>query len=278
MAAPLRITPLSANTVQGRNLLAEHGMAVWIEAGPRAMLFDTGQGLVLEHNAKQLGVDLSRCGIVALSHGHYDHTGGLPALRRLAPHSEVFAHPNAMKTRFSRQPDGRVLSAGCPQMTIPPERFHAVDAMTEITPGVWLTGPVPRRNEFETAGGNFFFDEAATQPDEISDDQAMVLQTVDGIVLLAGCAHSGIVNILDFVAERFAGAPLLAILGGLHLSKADDDRLARTVDRLEKVGPGKLLLGHCTGERAMTEARRRFGAACEELAVGKSWEFPPMSD
>ena len=184
------VTVLAENTAQGIGLLGEHGLGLWIESLDTCVLFDTGQGLALPGNAEKLGVDLDCADAVVLSHGHYDHSGGLSHALSQAPNARIFLHPSALATRFSCR-EGQVREIGMPA--------HVRDAVnarqtsvtwikepTEIAPGMLVTGPIPRRNGFEDTGGPFFFDRDGTRPDPIEDDQAMWIETPAGVVVLLG--------------------------------------------------------------------------------------------
>jgi len=149
------------NTVQRRDLLAEHGLAFWIERDDRRILFDTGQGLTLQHNAATLGIDLSSVDAIIVSHGHYDHTGGLVKALPAFGRADVYAHISAFRDRFIRSDSGQVRPVGSPIESLGwlnsrvgqvlPTRSGPV----RLGGGVNLTGEIPRRNDFEDAGGNF---------------------------------------------------------------------------------------------------------------------------
>lgn len=278
MINSLKITVLSENTAGRRDVLAEHGLALWIETDGRHILFDTGQGLALAHNADLLGVDLHEADTIALSHGHYDHTGGLYAEIEKFRRASVYAHLTAFRPRFSRAQDGRVSQVGSPVPSLDwlqarVEKVYRVRSPSEIAPGVWMTGEIPRRTAFEDTGGAFFLDEPCTVPDEIVDDQALVLNTRQGIVLLVGCAHAGIVNTLQHVAEMTGVRQVHAIIGGMHLHSASPERLENTVTALRTSGVRLLAPGHCTGARSSALLWSHFQGQWRPCPVGSRFEF-----
>jgi len=152
-----RITVLVENTAESPGLLAEHGLAFWIEVGSQCILFDTGQGGVLVINAYRLGISLSRVDAVVLSHGHYDHTGGLADALRANRPAAVYAHPAAMKPKFARNKDGTSREIGVPvacEQAIERRRgqFVLTEEPTPVSSVLMATGPVPRVTEFEDTG------------------------------------------------------------------------------------------------------------------------------
>jgi 7,8-dihydropterin-6-yl-methyl-4-(beta-D-ribofuranosyl)aminobenzene 5'-phosphate synthase len=235
-----------------RGLLAEHGLALWIEADEHHILFDTGQGLALAHNAEALGVDLSLTDSVVLTHGHYDHMGGLPdALPSLAG-ARVYLHPAAFAPKFGRRPDGTVLPLGTPIAGVERIRRQVAglvftNAPTSITAGISVTGEIPRRTEFEDTGGAFFLDEACQRPDLLLDDQALYIESARGVVIVLGCAHAGLVNTLDYVAELTGRDRIHAVFGGMHLVSASAERIAKSVEALRRHDVQLIGPAHCTG-------------------------------
>ncbi len=275
----LKVTAVVENTANQRALLAEHGLAFWIERSDRRILFDTGQGLALAHNAEHLGIDLSTARGVVLSHGHYDHTGGLAAAISSFRHTVIYAHPAAFRERFVRHSNGEVRSVRSPVESfellgpkvgrIVPTPPHG----TELESGIRLTGEIPRRNEFEDSGGAFYLDKACAQADPIEDDQAVFVETGRGLVVLLGCAHAGIVNTLDHVCHLTGAKRIHAVLGGMHLLNASEDRLNRTIDRLRDLDVQRIGLAHCTGFAAMARLHRELPDRCFQCTAGTRIEF-----
>ena len=278
MIESIRIVTVVEDTAGHVNILAEHGLCLWIEADGKRVLIDTSQGFVLNHNAERLGVDLSSVEAVVLTHGHYDHTGALAAVLKAAGDVPVYAHAMALEPKYARMPDGQARSIGIPEdgervLRAGGPQLHLTAEPERITDDIVVIGQVPRTNDFEDTGGPFFLDENCTQPDPLIDDQGVVLDGPNGLVVVVGCAHSGIVNILDYVTKLFPDRPFAAVVGGLHLLRATPDRMNRTVAALRRLGVGRIVAGHCTGWKACARLAGEFGEHFVPLNAGTVVEF-----
>jgi 7,8-dihydropterin-6-yl-methyl-4-(beta-D-ribofuranosyl)aminobenzene 5'-phosphate synthase len=271
----MRIVILADNVAGPRGLLAEHGLSLWIEAGGHRILFDTGQGLALGHNAEVLGIPLARADAVVLSHGHYDHTGGLAAVlsgRRGLP---VYAQPEALSPRYSRR-GGEAREIGMPaaarQALTQRAAFRSSRLPLPVCGGVRLTGTIPRLTDFEGEAGTFFLDEEGREPDPLVDDQAALVETRAGTVVLLGCAHAGVVNTLRQV-ESLTKGPVHALIGGMHLAAAGEERIEATVRALADRDVKRVVPCHCTGLPATAALARELGDRCTPGRVGAVLEL-----
>jgi len=271
------ITILVDNKASGSRR-SEHGFSAWFEVARRRLLFDTGQGPALEGNAGEIGVDLRTTDTLVLSHGHFDHTGGLPLVVERAPDVQVCAHPLATGPRFvirggSAKPVGMPDAARVALESIPAGSVHWITDAVEIAPGVGLTGPIPRLTEYEDTGGPFFVDDGGRQSDPITDDLALWIRTDRGLVVLVGCSHAGVINTLRH-ARTVSGEPRLhAVLGGFHLTEASPSRLQRTIDALEEFGLGLIVPCHCTGDAAVERLRQALGDRVVPGSAGTTHTF-----
>jgi 7,8-dihydropterin-6-yl-methyl-4-(beta-D-ribofuranosyl)aminobenzene 5'-phosphate synthase len=272
-----RVTLLSENTARDRGILGEHGMAYWIDTGRHRVLFDTGQGMALAPNSEALGIDLSTADAIVLSHGHYDHVSGLPMALARAPVATLWMHPAATAPKFIRGHDGKARRISTAFMEAgdfgPGRAVRWLTTPTEIVPGVWATGQVPRLHEIEDTGGPFFLDEAASLPDPILDDLALYLPGPDGLTVLLGCAHAGAINTLEFILLQIGGAPIRALVGGLHLAAAGEERVAWTVDALRRLRVARMGFCHCTGWRAVRRLQSAFPQESFEACAGWRMEI-----
>ena len=239
----------------------------------RRILFDTGQGRVLRHNAGHLGISLDTVEIMVISHGHFDHTGGLTTAIEANRRVTVYLHPAALESKYVRQkspPHRSIRFPGFNKQTLRHQAPNVVwtSKPTELMPGVHLTGEIPRRNDFEDTGGPFFRDEACTEADPLLDDQALYVETPAGTVVVLGCAHAGVVNTLDYIAELTGGTPIYAVLGGMHLARATQQRLEATATALKRYGVERVGTAHCTGMRAASYLWCQLPDECFECSVG----------
>jgi 7,8-dihydropterin-6-yl-methyl-4-(beta-D-ribofuranosyl)aminobenzene 5'-phosphate synthase len=277
MSGKTRITVLVENTARGLHVLGEHGLAYWIEMDDHCVLFDTGQGRVLAENAATLGVDLDRAESIALSHGHYDHTGGLTdALRGESPKT-VLLHPAALDPKYARNFDGTSREIGLPDVSrraieSADRVIHAMEPVP-LAGNLNLTGPVPRITDFEDTGGPFFLDEDCRKADPLEDDQSLFFDTSKGTVVVLGCAHSGVINTLEHIGRLTDGRPLHAVIGGMHLVHASAERIERTVEALRRFDPQLLAPAHCTGTAATVALWQAFPGHCTDCSVGTRFQF-----
>jgi 7,8-dihydropterin-6-yl-methyl-4-(beta-D-ribofuranosyl)aminobenzene 5'-phosphate synthase len=277
MAGKVKVTTLVENTAGTEGTRAEHGLAFWIEWDGQHVLFDTGQSDLLAHNARQLGVDLSQADAIILSHGHYDHTGGLATAIGAAPKAIIYAHTDVAQARYARNRDGTSRSIG---MTADAQtsmeraaRIARTDGPTEVLDGLWVTGSIPRQSDYEDTGGPFFVDESCTVPDLLPDDQAAFFDTTDGTAVLLGCAHSGVVNTLEHIRTLAPGRKIHTVMGGMHLVAASDERMDRTVERLARLDVLRLGPAHCTGKAAVARLAYALPGRCFPVVIGTAVEF-----
>lgn len=278
MSNAITITTLVENTVNIGGLRAEHGLSFLIRAAGRKLLFDTGQSDLLLHNAQKMGLALKGLDAIVFSHGHYDHIGGIEAVSGTAPQARFFAHPAVLAPKFTANLDGTsrfigiAPSAGELLRKSEPTITWTTKP-TEVAPGIFVTGEIPRVNAFEETGGRFFLDAACTRPDPLIDDQALYFDTKNGLVVILGCAHSGAINTMDYIASVTGGRPFDTIVGGMHLLAASPERIKFTIESLRRWAPKRIIPAHCTGRSATAQLWTAFPGCCSTCPVGTSLVF-----
>ena len=273
-----RITVLCENSVGPiSGTLGEHGFSALIEpAGGEPLLFDTGQGATLLHNARRMNKDLGAVRRVALSHGHYDHSGGLLPLLQACGPKTVHGHPGIFTPRYRVKDTGECIPIGIPHDRATLEAAGATFDLSaefrELAPGIFLTGEVPRVTPFETGDQGLFRDCAGREVDSIPDDQSLVLETGRGLVILLGCCHAGLVNTLEHVASQTGRRDVHAVIGGTHLGFCGQAQLEQTIAAVKRSGVKKLSAGHCTGFAAAARLSRELPKGFQITPVGYTLE------
>jgi 7,8-dihydropterin-6-yl-methyl-4-(beta-D-ribofuranosyl)aminobenzene 5'-phosphate synthase len=263
LSSRTQITILIDNEAR-EGLASEHGFSLWLEADNRHILFDTGQGGTIARNAEALGIDLGLADSIVLSHGHYDHSGGLSEILQHARKADLYCHPGSVSPRYSvRNGTSRTIRMPSTSMValdrLPQNQLHWIQHRHFLTERIGLTGPIPRKSDFEDTGGPFFLDRKGQRADPIDDDLALWVRTDKGLVVIVGCAHAGLVNTLRHVQHCTDNMPIRAVIGGFHLLNATPRRLERTIMALRQFSPDFIVPCHCTGEMAVAALRDAFG-------------------
>ncbi len=276
----VQVSLLAENTARGAGILGEHGLCWWIESDGCGLLFDLGQGFVLEANGRKMGINWTKAETVVFSHGHYDHVRGWGKFADSLGHARVVLHPSALEPKFQERPDGRMVPAGdrhfAAALKASPAKVVSSREPTEVLPGIWTTGEVPRETDFEDTGGKFFCGNGGGQKDALPDDLSLFFRTEAGLVLVLGCAHAGVINILRHCMQ-LTGESVHAVAGGMHLLHASENRMRATIEALREIAPRWLAPNHCTGNVAVARLYAAFPRQVRELHAGQSMNFP-LSD
>jgi len=272
MLSYLTLTILAENRVANPRLLAEQGFSIFIKSSAGNILFDTGQTGAFIHNARELEIDLKNIKAIMLSHGHYDHTGGLPDYLTEVGPADVYCHPAIANKKYKVYPAGN-LDIGVPweksKLQGNGANFIYKSHPFEILPDVWMSGEIPRNTKYEQ------IDEVYQQRvlesyihDELHDDMCLVLNTKKGLIVLLGCGHSGPVNSVKQAMRLTSNNHVHALIGGMHLSHTSEDRIKEIVHNLKKINPDLLIPLHCTGFTAVHHMFNIFKDRVRLLNVG----------
>lgn len=266
----------------GRGLASEHGLSLLVDAAAATFLFDVGASGRFQENASRLGRSIEDVPCAAISHGHHDHGGGLKAFIEANSRGRIFVQRGALEEHFARDGESGYRSIGLDRdlAAAHGERFVLVEQTVEMLPGVWLVAdihgshPLPRdMQRFHRRSG------AGYRSDDFSHELAVVVRDGRGLVVLAGCSHRGILNLVETAERRFPGEPIRALIGGFHLPDAEPGKLAETEDAVAAIGRSlrardglRVWTGHCTGARACALLSRELGDRLTVLSTGMTIE------
>ncbi|MCR4419170.1 MAG: MBL fold metallo-hydrolase [Clostridia bacterium] len=281
----IRITTLVDNSA-GPGFLAEWGLSLLVEAKGLRVLLDCGAGLAAVYNAQLLGLDLGSIDYLVLSHGHYDHTGGLrEVLRRVGREIAVVAHPEVWAPKYSRLGQQAVEAGeGVKYIGIPFARaeleslgggFMLRREPVHLGEGFLTSGEIPSVTSYERIDDYLLVREGGVfLPDPLADDLALILDTDFGLVVVLGCGHRGMINTLRHARTLTGRERVYAVIGGTHLLHASPERLDRTAAELRQMGVQKLAVSHCTGFRSAAYLARVFGEGFTLNQTGARLTFP----
>jgi 7,8-dihydropterin-6-yl-methyl-4-(beta-D-ribofuranosyl)aminobenzene 5'-phosphate synthase len=244
----------------------EHGFSAFIETDKGNFLFDTGSGHSIVANSLILNKDLRSIRKIFLSHGHYDHTGGLPEVLKLRGNIDVHAHPHVFLDRIAvLKENGKETKrfVGIPYKKAYLESLGANFVFNtdfrEVGKGLFLTGEVPRKTSFEKPDPRLFSEiNGKTDPDVFLDDQSLIIESEKGFILVLGCGHSGMINILNHVIHKTGKKKFYAILGGTHLDFLTPEQLEASIQALSELQIEKIGVSHCTGMKAAFRLNLEF--------------------
>jgi 7,8-dihydropterin-6-yl-methyl-4-(beta-D-ribofuranosyl)aminobenzene 5'-phosphate synthase len=276
-----RITILSENLV-GRTVgVGEHGFSAFIETDEGNYLFDTGGGRAVVENSLSLNKELRTVKKIFLSHGHNDHTGGLPHVLNLRGRVDVHVHPDIFLDRMAvrKEKDGEARRfAGMiykrSYLEFLGAHFILNSNFCEVEKGMFLTGEVRRETAFEKPDPKLFREiQGKIVQDTLPDDQSLILDTEKGLILIFGCAHSGMINIMHHVIHQMKKDHFYAVLGGTHLDFLAPEQLEESIRCLKEMKVARIGVSHCTGFRAAFRLQQEFGDRFSYGWVGSSLEI-----
>ncbi|PMQ01531.1 MAG: MBL fold metallo-hydrolase [Dictyoglomus sp. NZ13-RE01] len=274
------------SVMQGSSFWGLHGISFYVTAikdnFEKHFLIDVGQSHeVLLHNMKLMEIDPNKIDAIILTHCHYDHTNGLAGLLKEIGKSNIpiIAHPDLFRINFADKPYLRYIGMSTENAELNLEKLGATFFLTsdslQLMPGLITTGYVPRITDFEEGTSFKTIDMSNRIVQDYMNDDISVVGAIKGkgLVILTGCGHAGIVNIVKHAIELTGISKVVSIIGGLHLVDASMERIMKTVDTLYSLGVESIYAGHCTGFNAQVELRKKFGTQFMPLQVGNYFKF-----
>lgn len=276
----LQITTLIENMQDDRGeLCAEHGLSLYIEFDGKKLLFDTGQTGDFLKNAEKLGKSVGAVDGMIVSHGHYDHSGGVIKMTEvLEKATPMYVGQEFFAPKYKKMEDGTYKYNGNPfdeeALSARKIILHKItEDITYLSERIVLFKNFKRTNDFEKLNPKFFIKTGEEyRQDDFRDEIALGLFTSKGLVLIVGCSHVGIVNILKHVTEKI-GMPIWAVLGGTHLVEADEARLEKTNEAFRRYQVSQVAVSHCTGEQGIERMQEAFQSGFILNNTGNIFQF-----
>jgi len=266
----MKITILVDNYITKRYFIAEHGFSLLIESGDEKILFDTGQDIALMYNLKAKNINLKSINKIVLSHGHDDHTGGLKRFSRKNNQFKLFAHPAIVYPKFKIRGETKKNIGLKVDLSKFHTKFHKNPS--EISQGIIFSGEVPKTNRWELEETVYYRKVGGKlEKDSFQDDISLYIPLDKGLLILTGCAHSGIINIIQHGLNITKASKLYGIIGGMHLKNASERRIKRTAKLIAEMNPGFVTISHCTGILPGIEFVKKLGK--KAIFTGVSSEF-----
>lgn len=271
--SPATITILMDNQAYQPELKAEHGLSMLVEKDGMRILFDTGQTDNLQYNGRAMGVALHNLDAVVLSHGHFDHSGGLMSVVRKNPGIRVYGHPAIFESKYADHGRGKIyigMQYKLQDYQKAGANFVLSESSQEIGPGIFSSGHIDRVNDFERVSPAFIKDTGRNFiSDNLEDDGCLIIEQGQKIILILGCTHSGLINTLDLVSRKWDKDHFALIIGGLHLSDKDSSYVTRVLERANRFKIDKLIPLHCSGLNHQALFEHYLGHRVEYGGAGK---------
>lgn len=281
----MKVQILSENRTNDPGCLAEHGLSVYIEAGDRRILFDLGASDICLQNAKRMKVDLEQVDTVVISHGHYDHTGGVPSFCESNKRAKIYVHEKAFATAYGVE-NGKLDREPCSirwtkqQHAKLSDRLFLTQGITWISEDIVVSGTIPKpKGYIPTEAFYIKQEDGSLTADPMEHEQFLAIRANDdhgkskGIFIFSGCSHNGVIPCIQYAKPLFPGERILGLLAGMHLYNSNAEIRSQILGEVAAGEMDYILPVHCTGILAICDLRRLIGERCIPAGAGDSFVF-----
>ena len=265
----MKITVLTDNKAKA-SLKGEWGLSLHIEEGEDKLLLDTGASPLFAKNAEKLGIDLSQVKLAFLSHAHYDHSNGFGEFFRLNKTAPLYINNECKENCYGKRwIFSKYIGIKKGYTELYKDRLIRTDGFTQVKDGIYL---LPHKDEdysiYGKKNGLFQKESRKWSYDSFNHEQSLILRNEKGLVIFNSCCHTGADNIITEVAETFPNEKIVALIGGFHLYKSDDEEVEKLAQRIKDTGIERIYTGHCTGDKAFAILKKQLGEGAHELFSG----------
>ena len=275
----IKIVFLCENKTDNPLCTAEHGLSIYIETSSLKLLFDTGATNMFSENAKSLNVDLSTVDACVISHGHYDHTGGVPLFCEINKKAKVYIHESGFGEAYGQE-NGKLDEKPCSILWDNKvrqklnDRIYLTSGVFKLSEDVIISGEIPEEYGFEPTED--FFEkqpDGTLRRDPMKHEQILIVREKDGLYIFSGCSHKGVMPAIRYIKALFPDEGIRLFAAGMHLYNSDKEACIKVVEELKKAGVGTVMPVHCTGIEAICDMKSAFGDACIVATAGGQYEF-----
>lgn len=269
---------LMENKTDGPGYVAEHGLSVYIEAQGKRLLFDAGPSPLFVQNARAMGIDLEQVEAVVISHGHYDHTGGIPRFCEINKTAPIYIHEGAFYETYGME-NGEMEKITCGIRWTEQERSRVEPRIVRTSGVTWLSeniaisGTIPQETPSLTEPFFRKLEDGSYEPDPMDHEQILAIREPEGLYVFSGCSHKGVLPAVHYARQLFRGERIAALLAGMHLYNAEADVRKKVVDSLMEEDMDLVMPVHCTGMNAICDLKTALGDKCVVATVGSSYGY-----
>lgn len=275
----MKIYFLSENKTDNPGVRAEHGLSVYIEAEEMNILFDTGASDLFAANAEAMNVDLNMADVCVISHGHYDHTEGVPKFCEINELADIIIHKNAFIKTYGFEPDGSMdkettgIRWSEEQMEKIKPRLRLTDKELWLTDNIVVSGTVHECEGFTVTESFYEVTDNGLVPDKMDHEQFLAIRQGDEVFVFSGCSHRGAIPVIRHAKELFPGLKIAGFAAGMHLYSASAEDRKKVVDEVAAEDMEMVMPVHCTGINAICDLKARLGERCIVATAGDIYEY-----